>query len=208
MPYIHDTPSPPAPQDVPEESLTHQERILRTFYANSPPPLANHVISCTMHVTSLDPLEYDMRIIINRTSAPPRVQLLGPLGRLTVSYYTERSVTSNGITPDLVETHLLSFSDNSQMATTFHANMHQVRWERFLIVGFEFPANTINYVINTVNNRGEQGISRGTIRTMQRLHLQTTFDRNSIYPRQQLVSEPRLLSSSESSSELSSGSES
>jgi hypothetical protein len=200
MPYIHDTPSPPAPQDVPEESVTRRERILRTFYANAPPPLANHVISCTMHVTSLDPLEYDMRIIINRTSAPPRVQFLEPLGRVVVSYYTEGSVTSDGITPDLVEIHFLDFSDNSRMAMTFHANMHGVRWEEFLIVGFEFPASTINYVINTVNNRGEQGTRPGRIRSMQRLHLQTTFDRDSIYPQQQLVSEPRLLSNSESSS--------
>lgn len=138
-----------------------------------------------------------MRILINsyRTSQPRGVHWLRPLGSVVVSYYTERSVTSDGITADLVREYFLDFSDNSQVETIFHANMHEVMWEEFLIVGAEFPENTIHYVVNVNDNRGFR-----TIQTTQKVHLQTVLNRDSLHT-QELFNEPRLLSSSESSSD-------
>lgn len=198
-------------EDVPEETLTPRQRILRSICADAPPPLENMYISCGMHVASntsnISNLVYDMRITLNRTSPPRHAQWHGALGSARVLYYTERSITSDSIIPVLQQWHPLRFSDNRQMAAEFCADMSAVTWEEFLIVAVEFPENTIRYTIDEVNNPSQQTIRPLRIRNMQRVYLQTRFSRNpspgpedsdSIYGRV-LLSAVRLLSSSESS---------
>lgn len=205
MPYIHDTPrQSPEPQEVTEVSQTREQRILTNFYADASPSPAGLGISCKMHVTAdkAGPLEYNMQIILNKLYPPSRVQWLGPLGKVRIFYFTERQDA-----PVLEREYELEFADNRQMEATFHVNMHQVRWNEFLIVGIEFAANTIHCTLDTTDNRVQQGIRRRTIESMQKRHFKTIFDRdpvlgtqdNSIYARE-LTNQPHPPSSSGSSS--------
>uniref|UniRef100_A0A093UP59 Uncharacterized protein n=1 Tax=Talaromyces marneffei PM1 TaxID=1077442 RepID=A0A093UP59_TALMA len=184
----------PVPQEAQEEPSTPEDQILTAFYANAPPDLIGLEIKCR---------------IIDKTVRPlGGLQILGALRSVEVSYYTERSVTENGVTPIAVSRHALEFVNGNQMETRFHADMHEVRWDQFLIIGVEFPANTVHYNSEIINfNQGQYGITRRTIETMQKLHLRTTRDRdpirgradNSIYA-QTLFSHAGLFSGSESSS--------
>ncbi|KAL3713050.1 hypothetical protein TMatcc_001752 [Talaromyces marneffei ATCC 18224] len=201
----------PVPQEAQEEPSTPEDQILTAFYANAPPDLIGLEIKCRMYVTwdKSGPLEYDMYVSIDKTVRPlGGLQILGALRSVEVSYYTERSVTENGVTPIAVSRHALEFVNGNQMETRFHADMHEVRWDQFLIIGVEFPANTVHYNSEIINfNQGQYGITRRTIETMQKLHLRTTRDRdpirgradNSIYA-QTLFSHAGLFSGSESSS--------
>ncbi|KAE8551770.1 hypothetical protein EYB25_005660 [Talaromyces marneffei] len=177
----------PVPQEAQEEPSTPEDQILTAFYANAPPDLIGLEIKCRIQLG---------------------LQILGALRSVEVSYYTERSVTENGVTPIAVSRHALEFVNGNQMETRFHADMHEVRWDQFLIIGVEFPANTVHYNSEIINfNQGQYGITRRTIETMQKLHLRTTRDRdpirgradNSIYA-QTLFSHAGLFSGSESSS--------
>jgi hypothetical protein len=205
MPYIHDTPrQSPESQEVTVVSQTREQRILANFYAGASPSPAGLELSCKMHVTTdkAGPLEYNMQIILNKLYPPSRVQWLGPLGKVRIFYFTECQDA-----PVLEREHELEFADNHRLGATFHANMHRVRWNEFLIVGIEFAANTIHCTFDTTNNRVQQGIRRRTIETIQKRHFKTIFNRdpvlgiqdNSIYARE-LTNQPYPPSSSGPSS--------